>query len=202
MALFFGVDGLRPGAQLFPYATLFRSIRDAEGGIEALRQRASEAGESLLRLHGEQKQAEEALVHQTEAVRKLETNEHEMLETSMRARDDADRVAHELEAVSEQLGALKQNAAELQAKIGGLREQRDGLTKEADALRDALASVRARHSTLTQILNDRSYTAEAVQKLFAANERGGGQQFRAEEHTSELQSRLHLVCRLLLEKKK
>src|SRR5256884_1189323 len=31
-----------------------------------------------------------------------------------------------------------------------------------------------------------------------------GQQFviRSEEHTSELQSRLHLVCRLLLEKKK
>ena len=154
-------------------------IRDAEGRIEALRQRASEAGESLLRLHGEQKQAEEALAHQTEALRKLEANEHEVLETSTRARDDAERVAHELEAVSGQFGALKQNAAELQAKIGGLREQRDGLTKEADALRDALASVRARHSTLTQILNDRSYTAEAVQKLFAANERGGGQQFRA-----------------------
>src|SRR2546422_7829876 len=30
-------------------------------------------------------------------------------------------------------------------------------------------------------------------------ERGGA---RSEEHTSELQSRLHLVCRLLLEKKK
>src|SRR2546429_3876125 len=28
------------------------------------------------------------------------------------------------------------------------------------------------------------------------------QQSRSEEHTSELQSRLHLVCRLLLEKKK
>src|ERR1041385_9473244 len=28
------------------------------------------------------------------------------------------------------------------------------------------------------------------------------QLFRSEEHTSELQSRLHLVCRLLLEKKK
>src|SRR2546429_7316796 len=28
------------------------------------------------------------------------------------------------------------------------------------------------------------------------------QQMRSEEHTSELQSRLHLVCRLLLEKKK
>src|SRR2546429_3804911 len=29
-----------------------------------------------------------------------------------------------------------------------------------------------------------------------------GHQLRSEEHTSELQSRLHLVCRLLLEKKK
>src|SRR2546422_7117465 len=32
------------------------------------------------------------------------------------------------------------------------------------------------------------------------DQRGGPQ--RSEEHTSELQSRLHLVCRLLLEKKK
>src|SRR2546422_8618710 len=30
----------------------------------------------------------------------------------------------------------------------------------------------------------------------------GGADARSEEHTSELQSRLHLVCRLLLEKKK
>src|SRR5687768_17691859 len=31
---------------------------------------------------------------------------------------------------------------------------------------------------------------------------GSGRMRRSEEHTSELQSRLHLVCRLLLEKKK
>src|SRR2546422_5540808 len=31
---------------------------------------------------------------------------------------------------------------------------------------------------------------------------GGRRRRRSEEHTSELQSRLHLVCRLLLEKKK
>src|SRR2546422_1689018 len=35
-----------------------------------------------------------------------------------------------------------------------------------------------------------------------ADEDGGGDDVRSEEHTSELQSRLHLVCRLLLEKKK
>src|SRR2546429_1202028 len=37
-----------------------------------------------------------------------------------------------------------------------------------------------------------------------AHQRGAGRRAgpRSEEHTSELQSRLHLVCRLLLEKKK
>src|SRR3989442_9838378 len=33
-------------------------------------------------------------------------------------------------------------------------------------------------------------------------QRGAGRERRSEEHTSELQSRPHLVCRLLLEKKK
>src|SRR2546429_5364002 len=34
------------------------------------------------------------------------------------------------------------------------------------------------------------------------NRESTARQHRSEEHTSELQSRLHLVCRLLLEKKK
>src|SRR2546422_5576073 len=38
--------------------------------------------------------------------------------------------------------------------------------------------------------------------LMTANEAVEKPVFRSEEHTSELQSRLHLVCRLLLEKKK
>src|SRR2546429_1651309 len=37
---------------------------------------------------------------------------------------------------------------------------------------------------------------------YAARDRTQGCDERSEEHTSELQSRLHLVCRLLLEKKK
>src|SRR5687768_18202510 len=37
---------------------------------------------------------------------------------------------------------------------------------------------------------------------FCFCDRRSGQRVRSEEHTSELQSRLHLVCRLLLEKKK
>src|SRR2546422_7510642 len=49
--------------------------------------------------------------------------------------------------------------------------------------------------------------AVRVARAAAEQERYAGRslrrfQVRSEEHTSELQSRLHLVCRLLLEKKK
>src|SRR2546422_3239251 len=45
-----------------------------------------------------------------------------------------------------------------------------------------------------------SKSAEAIRQVGDALQRLGVN--RSEEHTSELQSRLHLVCRLLLEKKK
>ena len=154
-------------------------IEDSEARIQELRRSAAHAGESLLRLHGEQKQAEEALVHQAGALHKLESVEHELLESSIRARGDAERAAYEFEAASGQLASLRKSAAELQEKLGQYRQQKEAATKLAETLRDSLVSLRARHSTLTQILNDRSYTADAVQKLFAANERGGGSEFRA-----------------------
>src|SRR2546422_4487972 len=43
--------------------------------------------------------------------------------------------------------------------------------------------------------------AGALQSLRRERPRLRDQRARSEEHTSELQSRLHLVCRLLLEKK-
>src|SRR5258708_18087039 len=104
-------------------------ISESEARIEALRRSSSEAGESLLRLHGEQKQAEEALVHQAGALRKLEANEHDLLEASMRARDDAERAAHDHESATGQLNALKQSSADLQPNIPRFREQRDALSK-------------------------------------------------------------------------
>jgi chromosome segregation protein len=154
-------------------------IHDSELRIEALRQRASEASESLLRLHGEQKQAEEALVHKSETMQRLETRELAMLESSIKIRDDAEHAAFDWEAANGQLTAMNKQVADAQVKIAALREQREITTKEGDALRDSLSGVRARHATLTQVLNDRSYTADAVQKLFAANERGGGHDFHA-----------------------
>ena len=168
------VNGLTVRAQ-----TRAAQIHESEVRIDALRQCASEASESLLRLHGEQKQAEEALVHQAAALQKLETTEAALLEMSLQVRDSADKAASEWETANAQLNALRQQVAALQTRIAGLREERDATAKQAEALRDSLSGARAKHATLTQVLNDRSYTADAVQKLFAANERGGGHDFHA-----------------------
>jgi len=154
-------------------------IAESELRIESLRRTASEVGESLLQLHGEQKQAEEALVHQGEAFHKLQSTEHELLESSIKVRDDAERAAYEFQSASNQLNALKDSVDQLRARIADLQAQRETTAKRADEMRDALSATRARHLTLTQILNDRSYTTDAVQKLFAANERSGEQAFRA-----------------------
>src|SRR5699024_28839 len=48
-------------------------------------------------------------------------------------------------------------------------------------------------------INTGAYMSEIVRGGIIAIDKG---QFRSEEHTSELQSRFDLVCRLLLEKKK
>src|SRR5687768_18542253 len=47
-----------------------------------------------------------------------------------------------------------------------------------------------------------SIVAMRSPNFFSSSSAGPVDQTRSEEHTSELQSRLHLVCRLLLEKKK
>src|SRR2546429_1612246 len=50
-----------------------------------------------------------------------------------------------------------------------------------------------------QWMQAQGYTPEKIAEM---KKRGVTRAYRSEEHTSELQSRLHLVCRLLLEKKK
>src|SRR2546422_6646996 len=53
-----------------------------------------------------------------------------------------------------------------------------------------------------RIADDRCPARPSPHAACALEGRGVRAAHRSEEHTSELQSRLHLVCRLLLEKKK
>src|SRR5687768_18101815 len=63
-------------------------------------------------------------------------------------------------------------------------------------LQPAHAERRARHRDVRVVAVVGAVGAAAAHAALAAHA------LRSEEHTSELQSRLHLVCRLLLEKKK
>ena len=60
-------------------------------------------------------------------------------------------------------------------------------------------------SLATGLKDDMEKTYDKISQMSALRAKTiveGSQKHRSEEHTSELQSRLHLVCRLLLEKKK
>src|SRR2546422_6878766 len=57
-------------------------------------------------------------------------------------------------------------------------------------------------SHLAGLVADRRCAGVTLEALSIGEELAVLADLRSEEHTSELQSRLHLVCRLLLEKKK
>src|SRR5687768_17898640 len=60
------------------------------------------------------------------------------------------------------------------------------------------------YTTLFRSVFDGLRGVESVESGYMGGTKAGPtyEEVRSEEHTSELQSRLHLVCRLLLEKKK
>jgi chromosome segregation protein len=157
-------------------------VQQAESRVAALRATAAAAAEKLTQLHGEQRQAEEALLHHTEALRRLESSQSSLMDSAVRLRDDSSSAAAERDAASGTLMQLEQHSAALQAELSSLREQRKSTEAAAASLRDSLSALRARHHTLEQILNDRSYTGEAVKKLFAMPQGGApgsGRDFRA-----------------------
>src|SRR5207249_6523521 len=87
------------------------------------------------------------------------------------------------------LGRLQRGDAELASRLAQVQASlRDDFAAKLDTLQDNLAP---RHVTVRELPPD------LTRKFIGASGR-----LRSEEHTSELQSRFDLVCRLLLEKKK
>jgi chromosome segregation protein len=142
----------------------------AEERIAMLRRSAAELGEELTRLHGDQAQAEQTLAHHIESVTRYERQEQQLLEESLHHRERAQAADLHWQSVQERARRLEELVRNAQTRIADLRHQQHEATAQAGASRDALASGRARRSSVEQILNDRSYTADAVQKLFASSQ--------------------------------
>jgi chromosome segregation protein len=145
-----------------------------EARIAELRRSTAELGEELTRLHGEQAQAEQALAHHIEGVARYERQEQVLLEESLHHRERAQAADLHWQSVLERSRSLEEIVRNGQGRITELRREQQETTGQSDSARDALAGGRARRDSLEQILNDRSYTAEAVQKLFASNQGSEG----------------------------
>src|SRR3712207_8227162 len=76
----------------------------------------------------------------------------------------------------------------------------DQAQRLATILRDATRQVAAAMPRMRNFDDISHYTVE-IHRLENDGDRASREAMRSEEHTSELQSRQYLVCRLLLEKK-
>src|SRR5687768_18171945 len=94
---------------------------------------------------------------------------------------------------------VTQERERLRARYGVDLEIARILVRDLDKQRPGVARELLTTSALEVIDGDCDLIVEAIGGVHTA---GSFVRRRSEEHTSELQSRLHLVCRLLLEKKK
>ena len=147
--------------------------------MAGLRARIIELDQLLTGLQGTQAQAEQSLAHHSGGLERLETSEQALLEESLYYRERSLTARFRWQTVTDQARVLEAAMLEAQQSVAALREEQAKVLSRCEALRDALAGARARRETLQQILKDRSYTAETVQKLFAFNGEGTSADFRA-----------------------
>ena len=161
-----------------------QTAQQTEARIASLRKSANEWTDQLELLQTEHAQADAQLGQLVETLGKKQLDEQGLLEESLHHRDRDQTAEVHYQGVFARARRIESEVQAVKARIVELRHSRQELEVRCDAARDAASSVRARRSTLEQVLNDRAYTAEAVKKLFAANAETGsaaanGRDFRA-----------------------
>ena len=137
-----------------------------EARVEELRQLSARLVEQSARDHAESLQAEEAASRHAAA-------EDERI-AAMRAREsECSVLAERVQAADSAFQAAQQHAQELdaavrdaQAQLVALRGAEQETNRQVEKTREALSGERARKASIEQILSERAYTADAVQKLF------------------------------------
>jgi len=150
-----------------------------EASIAELRALAGKLVEESARMQAESLQAEEAAARHTaaEAQRSeaARTMGIEWAALALRVKNEEDFYSN-AERRAEELGAAARDA---QARLVALRGAQQETAQQLKQTRESLAAERARHSSVEQILSERAYTADAVQKLFNAGGEAETQGFHA-----------------------
>jgi chromosome segregation protein len=174
-------------------ATLESSLEGLSGELEAAAEGESGLEKKLEQLRKliEELVAETARNHvlDEERTRKiaeyaeLNRRSEQKIEEASNARDGQRKtlcVANEHQTVVRaNAQRLSQSLRDGQARQAALRGAQQEATQRLEKSREELTSMRARSQSIAQILDERAYTAEAVQKLFRANGNGESQGFHA-----------------------
>ena len=150
-----------------------------EARMEELRQLAGRLAEESAREHAESLQAGEAAARHTAAE---ESRAQAMLaiETQCQALGQRQDSAETAFAEAEQR-ALDSGAAvrEAHTRLADSRRAQQEIGQRVERTREELSGERARRTSIEQILSERAYTADAVQKLFHSNGEGAARDFQA-----------------------
>ena len=150
-----------------------------EARVAELRQSASALVEKAARAQAESLQAEEAAARhsaseaQRSAALRATEQEFENLQAGV---ESADAAFREWEQRAQELATLVRDA---QSRLVNLRHSQHETSQQLERARQELSAERARHASIEQILRERAYTADAVQKLFNASGEGNSANFRA-----------------------
>jgi chromosome segregation protein len=150
-----------------------------ESRMEELRRLASTLVEESARGQAESQQAEEAAARHTaaEEQRSAAMRAIELECATLQSRVDASESAFvQAEQHAQSLGETVRDS---QSRLTGLRQTQQETSQQLEQVRQELSAERARHASIEQILRERAYTADAVQKLFNANGDAASRGFRA-----------------------
>ena len=144
-----------------------------ESRMEELRQLAGRLVEESARAHAESLQADETASRHTAAeeerassLRSVE-QEYSALQAHV---DAADSTLQHAKQGAQEIGSA---VSEAQTRLSALRHSQQETSHQLESVRQELSAERARSASIEQILRERAYTADAVQKLFNAS---GGEQ--------------------------
>ena len=143
-----------------------------ETRMEELRRLAGRLVEESARQQAESLQAEEAAARHTAAE---ETRASTLLAIEQECLALEARLAGAENAFALASRQAQQSGAavrESQANLASLRHAQQETSQQLERTRQELSAARARHASLEQILRERAYTADAVQKLFNASSSG------------------------------
>jgi len=147
--------------------------------MEELRHLAGRLVEETARVQAESLQAEEAAARHTAAEEQRSAAARsigiEWAALGLRVKTEEESYK-QAEQRAQELGAALRAS---QTRLADCRNAQQVTAQELKQTREALSAERARHVSIEQILSERAYTADAVQKLFNANGEGEARGFRA-----------------------